>query len=98
MSEIIEQMIVLQADCGVEILPDAETDCRRRLDPIETSGFPAVWFGRGLSMELKTYAELVRGWDALAPENCLKLLVSDVPAALHQLIPYAQVFGITDDG
>lgn len=49
-------------------------------------------------MQLKTYAELVQGWDASAPENCLKLLVSDVPAALHPLIPYAQVFGITDDG
>ena len=45
-----------------------------------------------------TYDELVRGWDASVPENYSKFLVSDVPAALHSLIPYAQVFGITDDG
>jgi hypothetical protein len=45
-----------------------------------------------------TRAELVQNWDASVPENYLKLLVSDVPTALHPLIPYAQVFGITDDG
>ena len=49
-------------------------------------------------MQLMTHAELVEGWDASVPENYLKLLASDVPTALHPLIPYAQVFGISDDG
>lgn len=45
-----------------------------------------------------TYEELVRGWDASIPENNPPFLVSDVPSDLHALIPYAQVFGISDDG
>lgn len=49
-------------------------------------------------MGLMTYEELVCGWDASVPENYLKFLVSDVPTPLHSLIPYAQVFGISDDG
>lgn len=49
-------------------------------------------------MQLMTFSELVRGWDASVPENYSMLLVSDVPTNLHQLIPYAQVFGISDDG
>ncbi len=51
-----------------------------------------------MSVQLMTYAELIDGWDASVPENYIKVLVSDVPTALHPLIPYAQVFGITDDG
>jgi hypothetical protein len=49
-------------------------------------------------LQLMTYEELIEGWDAFVPENYWKFLVSDVPAKLHPLIPYAQVFGITDDG
>ncbi|MEQ1493791.1 MAG: hypothetical protein ABL932_24940 [Terricaulis sp.] len=49
-------------------------------------------------MRLMTYEELVEGWDAAIPENNPPFLVSDIPPELHGLIPYAQVFGISDDG
>ena len=49
-------------------------------------------------MELMTFNELVHGWDASIPENNPPFLVCDVPADLQALIPYAQVFGISDDG
>jgi len=49
-------------------------------------------------MRLMVYEELVAGWDASIPENNPPFLASDVPTALHPLIPYAQIFGITDDG
>lgn len=49
-------------------------------------------------MQLLTHEELVQGWDASIPENNPPFLVSDVPVNLQALIPYAQVFGISDDG
>lgn len=49
-------------------------------------------------MRLMSHEELVQGWDASVPESYSKFLVSDVPTKLHSLIPYAQIFGITDDG
>lgn len=45
-----------------------------------------------------TYDELAQGWDASIPEANLPFLVSDVPSNLQALIPYAQIFGVTDDG
>ncbi len=50
------------------------------------------------AVQLMTYQELVQGWDASIPENNPPFLVSDVPTDLQALIPYAQVFGISDDG
>lgn len=49
-------------------------------------------------MQLMTYEELAQGWDTSIPENNSPFLVSDVPSNLQALIPYAQIFGITDDG
>jgi hypothetical protein len=51
-----------------------------------------------LMMHLMTYDELVRGWDASIPENYTLFSIDEVPAELRPLIPYAQVFGISDDG
>ncbi len=47
---------------------------------------------------MMTYDELVRGWDASVPENYSLFAVDEVPTELHPLIPYAQVFGVSDDG
>jgi hypothetical protein len=51
-------------------------------------------------MEMMTYDELVQGWDASPPEpECAPAFSrADVPTELHPLIPYAQIFGLSDDG
>jgi hypothetical protein len=60
--------------------------------------FLPYFLGMGFVVQLMTYEELTQGWDASIPENNPPFLVSDIPTDLQVLVPYAQVFGISDDG
>jgi hypothetical protein len=45
-----------------------------------------------------TFEELVRDWNASTAAGSVEFSPSDVPHELHPLIPYAKVFGVSDDG